>query len=196
MTTKRLLLGILSTAFIGATGTTHSGEVTQQTQHLFVPYQTANGYLGTAAARGGDCMPAIRCGEAEARAWVPTQRKITPFLGIKLGHVNFGDIRPEAGPKNTQRVDLHFGNIPVAPMMNAYAKAGGLYKWIDTTLTSHVAQLPADPENNISWTYSAGVQYRVNPAWAVRADWDQYRLKHTDQRVNIGSYSGATVYTF
>lgn len=169
-----------------------------ETQYSFIPY-TSYGYVGANIGRSDfksdSCEFGFKCDDSDVGGKIFTGGKFNNFLGAELGYVNLGSFDRNGGDKKAQGVDFHLlGNVPLGQVANLYVKAGGIYAWTKTTATAPFADTGSEREFN--WTYGAGVQFDVNPQWAVRADWDQYRLKFADGRDNVALYSVGALYKF
>ena len=170
----------------------------QETQYSFIPY-TAYGYVGANLGRsdykGTHCETGYKCDDSDVGGKIYAGGKFNKFLGMELGYINLGKFDRNGGDKKAQGADVHLlGNVPLSNDLNAYVKAGGIYSWTQTTAATPAVMTGSEQEFN--WSYGAGLQYDVNPAWAVRADWDQYRVKYSDRRDNVGLYSVGAVYKY
>ena len=198
MKTILLKLSVAAAAVVSSFTFAQTRGNAQETQYSFIPY-TAYGYVGGNVGRsdykGNHCQPGYQCDDSDIGGKLYAGGKINKFLGVELGYVNLGKFDRNGGDKRAQGADLHLlGSVPLADAFNAYIKAGGIYGWTKTTAATPAVVTGSEEEFN--WSYGAGLQYDVNPAWAVRADWDQYRLKYTDRRDNVGLYSVGAVYKY
>lgn len=193
-----IAVAVTSTVPITQTAFAQTRGNAQETQYSFIPY-TAYGYvggnLGRSDYKGNHCEPGFSCDDSDIGGKLYVGGKINKALGIELGYINLGKFDRNGGEKKAQGADVHLlGNVPLTDVFNVYLKAGGVYGWTHTTAATPAVATGSEKEFN--WSYGAGLQYDVNPAWAVRADWDQYRLKYTDRRDNVGLYSVGAIYKY
>jgi opacity protein-like surface antigen len=166
--------------------------------YSWIPY-TDYGYVGANIGRSdyksGSCAPHYSCDDSDLGYKIYTGGQISRIIGIEVGYVNIGDFDRNGGHKRGQGADVHLvGNIPLGKSANIYAKAGGVYGWTSTS-----ASAPGEDtghEREFNWSYGAGLQFELAKQWALRADWDQYRMKFADRRDNIALYSLGAIYKF
>ncbi|HEY3698603.1 MAG TPA: outer membrane beta-barrel protein [Spongiibacteraceae bacterium] len=166
--------------------------------YSWIPY-TNYGYVGANVGRSdfknGGCEATFSCDDTDVGYKIYTGGQISRVFGVELGYVNIGKFNRNGGDKKAQGADIHLvGNLPLGDKFNVYAKAGGIYGW--TSTTANAPDVDTGHEREFNWSYGAGLQFELAQQWALRADWDQYRLKFADGRDNVALYSVGAIYKF
>ncbi len=165
--------------------------------YSWIPY-TSYGYVGANIGRSDyrsdRCAPGYSCDDSDLGYRIYTGGQFSRAIGVELGYVNIGSFDRNGGHKRGQGANVSLlGNLPLG-FANLYAKVGGIYGWTKTS--AYAPGLARGSERDFNWSYGAGLQVEVAPRWAVRADWDHYRLQFADGRDNVGLYSVGTIYKF
>lgn len=158
-----------------------------------------HGYLGASIGRSNHdlpgCLPGSSCDDNSDTYKAFIGGTITPHLGLELGYVHLGDLDRNNGEVKAQGANLGVvGFLPLAKSLTLLGKIGGLYSW--TRTTSNNAGVPTGKENSLGLSYGVGIQWDMVNDWALRGDWDRYRIKYVSERQTTDTFSLAIVYKY
>jgi OmpA-OmpF porin, OOP family len=161
----------------------------------WLPY-TSYGYVGGALGRvdydQDDCL--LFCDDRATGLKLFTGGQINNYLGLELSYVHFGEADPGNVDLKAQGLNLSvLGHLPISNQFKVFGKLGTIYAF---TRTRAPAGRPSGHHDGFGWSFGAGLQYDINRNWAVRGDWDRYRLKFAGQRNYSDFYSVGAVYKF
>lgn len=164
----------------------------------WLPY-TANGYVGGSVGRtnydAGGCVAFFSCDDEATGFKIYTGGRFSRYFGLELGYVNLGNANRNGGEIKAQGANLSLlGIIPITDYFNVFGKVGGFYGW--TRTSTPVAGLPAGKEDGLGLSYGLGVQFDINKTFAVRGEWDRYRVKYVNQRGDADLYTVGLVVKF
>jgi hypothetical protein len=143
----------------------------------------------------GGCIALFSCDDVATGFKLYTGGRLSRYFGVELGYVNLGNADRNGGEIKAQGANLSLiGNIPLGDSFNIFGKVGGIYAWTKTSTI--VAGLPSGKEDGLGLSYGLGMQYDINKTFAVRADWDRYRLKYVGQREDADLFSVGVVFKF
>lgn len=133
----------------------------------------------------------------------------SPYLAAEIAYVDLGEVVTEFGAsippnqidallRDTLRVHPYLGDgwvvagVASWPLGNesfvVYGRAG-LFAWeadIDVSVISGATGKVSDRESGTDFMYGAGVEWRINPAWSVTAEWERYKLNDWVDAPSIG----------
>lgn len=163
----------------------------------FIPY-TSYGYVGANVGQSdyelGGCAPGTSCEGQDTGFKIYTGGQINRIFGVELSYVDLGTVGRNNGDTWARGVNIGaLANLPIGPV-NVFGKVGGIFAW--TNSSSPVAGAPNGKERDFNISYGAGLQYDFNRSWAVRADWDVYRVQFVDGRDHVSLYSIGAVYKY
>ena len=114
---------------------------------------------------------------------------------MEAGYFHLGDADRNGGKMKAQGGNLSLvGSLPVGDTFRILGKVGAQYAWTDTT--SGVSGARTGKQNDLGLSLGAGMQFDFNPSMALRVEWDRYRVKYVDQRVDADLYSVGFAYKF
>lgn len=156
------------------------------------------GYVGLSLGQSTydlNCAPGFSCDDNDFAGKLYTGGKFNRMFGVELAYVNLGKAEANGGSTEAQLANLSLvGNVPVGERFNVYGKVGAFYGWTDVDTTA--PGVATGEENDFGWSYGLGVQYDINRAWAVTADWDHYRVDFTDRADDVQLWSVGVLYKF
>lgn len=92
------------------------------------------------------------------------------------------------------------GQLPLTERLSAYARVGANYARTNTAFGGNRLLAITNPnsnENKVNLKAGLGLEYKLNEAWAVRAEVERYRVADAvHNRGNVDSYSINLVYKF
>lgn len=159
---------------------------------------TSYGYIGLNIGESTydlNCGPGASCDDKDYGGKLYIGGKLNRMLGLELAYVNLGEVQANGGTTEAQLANLSLvGNVPIGDQFNIYAKVGGFFGWTDIdTTTPGVA---TGEENDLGWSYGAGLQFDINRNWAVTGDWDHYRVDFVDRTDDVELLSLGVLYKF
>ena len=192
------VLGVVASFSASAQMTGSPSRSTADTPKSWIPY-TSYGYVGASVGRTnydlGGCVALFSCDDEATGFKLYTGGRFSRYFGLELGYVNLGNADRNGGEIKAQGANLSLvGNIPLGDSFNIFGKVGGIYAWTKTSTI--VPRVPAGKEDGLGLSYGVGMQYDINRTFAVRADWDRYRLKYVGQREDADLYSVGVVFKF
>lgn len=160
---------------------------------------TSYGYTGLSVGESdfdlGGCAAGLSCDSKDLGFKIFTGGKFNRLLGVELAYVNLGAAEANGGEQKAQGANLSLvGNIPLGERFNIYGKVGGIYGWTKTSATA--PGIASGEEDELNWSYGAGVQFDINRNWAVVGDWDHYRFDFASRTDDIELLSAGVVYKF
>lgn len=163
----------------------------------WLPY-TSYGYVGLSVGaadyeRGG-CLPGTSCDGSDTGFKLLAGGQLNRVLGLEFSYVDLGKVGRNDG--NTSARGLNLGLLVNAPVgiLNLYGKVGVVFGW--THIASPRAGVVVGKEADFNISYGLGVQIDLTRNWAIRADWDSYRLQFSDGRDSVDLYSLGVVYKY
>jgi opacity protein-like surface antigen len=123
--------------------------------------------------------------------------KFNPFWGLEAGYTDFGKVQASGGDTKAWAANLTLvGNVPLAAnRFDVFGKLGGLYGRTD---------VHADPstlfdtghKSGWGWTYGVGADWNITPNFAVRVDWDRYKMDFVGGRRDLDMASAGVQFRF
>ena len=153
------------------------------------------GSIGTGTYNQNHCVGNFTCDTNTTSFKVFSGMKLSPHNALELGYVNFGNVNQNSGTAKAQGIDLSWvGSIPVAEHFKLFGTVGAVYGW--TVTDSSLANVHTGDGYGVNVSYGVGAQYQLNRAWALQADWTQYRLKFTPGDDSISVAALGAVYKY
>lgn len=192
------MLGVTTSFSASAQMTGSSGSAKETSRSSWIP-GTTYGYAGASVGRTnydfGGCVALVTCDDVATGFKLYTGGRFSRYVGVEVGYVNLGNADRNGGEIKAQGANLSLvGNIPLGDSFNIFGKVGGIYSWTKTS--TFIPGVPSGKEDGLGLSYGAGMQYDINRTFAVRADWDRYRLKYVAQREEADLYSVGVVLKF
>lgn len=163
----------------------------------WLPY-TSYGYagmgVGAADYERGGCQPGTACDGSDTGFKVFAGGQLNRVLGLELSYIDMGKVARNDG--DTWARGLNLGLLVNAPvgLLNLYGKLGIVFGW--THISSSRPGVVVGKEADFNISYGLGVQVDVSRNWAIRADWDSYRLQFADGRDSVDLYTIGIVYKY
>jgi OOP family OmpA-OmpF porin len=165
--------------------------------HSLLP-MTSYGYIGLSVGESTydlNCASGFSCDDKDIGGKLYTGGKINRMFGVEVAYVHLGQADANGGTTKVQLANLSLvGNVPLGEQFNVYGKVGGFYGWTDIDTTAPGAA--TGEENDLGWSYGAGVQFDFNRNWAVTGDWDHYRVDYVDRQDDVELLSVGLLYKF
>lgn len=191
-----LALGAAGTAFAQGTSRTAGGT------GLDMPWQ--RGFWGHAGISVGqsdlkaDCPPGgFSCDDKDTTWRIFGGGRFNNIVGGEIGYVNFGEFARGGGDTDAQGIDLALiAGVPFGPNRNwsVFGKLGGI--WSETDASGTAPGFETGKADGWGWRYGLGLQAGLTENWAIRADWDRYRVEFRQGDEDIDTLTVGVQYTF
>lgn len=142
------------------------------------------------------CPAGAACDDTEQAFRAFVGGRFNNVLGGELAYIKFGDFTRGGGETDVEGVDLALlAGIPFANNWSVFGKVGGIYSQVDVTGTA--PGLATGAENGWGPRLGVGLQMGLTENWALRADYDRYRIKVPGGgRENVDTLLIGAQYTF
>ncbi|MGE0706222.1 MAG: outer membrane beta-barrel protein, partial [Vicinamibacterales bacterium] len=177
---------------------TPSGEDTTGTgwPNSLIP-MTSQGYAGISGGISDyglpGCVPGASCDGTDIGFKVFAGGQINRPIGVEITYVDLGRLDRNGGDVRAKGVNLGVvANWALADQFSVFAKLGAVYGW--TRTGSPLPGVASGNRSDLNLSYGAGAQYDIDRHWAVRADWDAYRLEFPTGRDTVSLLSLGGVY--
>lgn len=165
-----------------------------------MPYE--RGFWGHAGLSLGQselditCPPGSNCDDTEQAFRAYVGGRFNNAVGAEIAYLKFGDFSRGGGETDAEGVDLTLiAGFPFANNWSIFGKLGAVYTQVDVTGTA--PGLATGGENGWGARYGVGLQMGLTENWAIRADYDRYRIKVPgNDRENIDTFLIGAQYTF
>jgi len=167
-------------------------------RHSWLP-MTSYGYVGANVGMTSlnlpGCAAGVYCDDSGTGFKAYTGGLISRLIGVEASYVQLLAVDRNGGDVRAKGLNLGLvGNWPVTDHVNVFAKVGAIYGW--TRTGSSIAGVPTGDNSDLNWSYGAGAQMDLQGNWALRADWDVYRMKFASGMTDASLYSLGLVYKF
>jgi OOP family OmpA-OmpF porin len=172
----------------------------QQDTGWSMPYE--RGFWGHAGLSLGqseldiNCPAGSPCDDTEQAFRAFAGGRFSNVFGGEIAYIKFGDFTRGGGETDVEGVDLALmAGIPFANNWSVFGKLGGIYTQVDVTGTA--PGLATGGENGWGPRAGVGLQMGLTRNWAIRADYDRYRIKVPGNgRENVDTFLIGAQYTF
>lgn len=175
-----------------------SSAMADDTAHSLIPL-TSSGYVGINAGVSDfglpGCVAGASCDDTDIGFKVYTGGMVSKMLGAELSYVDLGRLDRNGGDVRAKGVNLGLvGRLPLSDQFNVFGNIGVVYGW--TRTGSPLAGVATGNKSDMNVSYGLGAQYDINRQWALRGDWDAYRLEFAGGRDTVSLFSVGGVYKF
>ena len=153
-----------------------------------LPYQ--RGFWGHAGASIGQsdlklgCPSGSACDNRDVAYRLFAGGSFNNSFGLELGLVNYGEFARGGGETKGWGLDLPLMlGFPIGAKSSVFAKAGIAYSRMDVGGNS--ALVSTGSESGWGPRIGLGAQIGLTPQWALRGDWDRYRVKFPGVKDNV-----------
>lgn len=113
----------------------------------------------------------------------------TPNLGVEAGYADIGKASSDAGDVKGKGVFVDLvGTVPIAEGFSAIGRVGAFNG--KSSVTGGSDQTSTNPKVGL------GVQYDFNKQTGIRGEWERYRFKALDEKVNADLFTLGVNYKF
>ena len=163
-----------------------------------MPYQS--GFWGHAGLSLGQsklddaCVAGFDCDDTDQAARLYFGGRFNNALGLEIGLLHIGRFQRGGGETDGYGIDAAFvAGFPIGANSAIFGKLGAIYARTDTDGPGFVE---TGSERDWGVRYGIGGQIGLTPQWAIRADWDRYRLPLPGSDENLDTVMLGVQYTF
>ncbi len=199
-TIAALTLAGLGVAFSGGS----FGQQTPTTGDSWrMPYE--RGFWGHAGASFGQsklengCVAGFACDDKDQAFRVYGGGRFNNAVGLEVGLLNMGKFDRGGGRTDGWGLDLALvAGVPIGTNSAIFGKLGAIYARteVDGSPAAVAAGMRTGKERGWGARYGIGGQVGLTPQWALRADWDRYRMPLVGGKEDVDTLMLGVQYTF
>ena len=168
-----------------------------------MPYQS--GFWGNAGLSFGQskfkdgCAPGFACDDKDQAFRLYAGGRFNNAVGLEAGVFNLGKFQLGGGGADTKNwgVDLALvAGIPIGANSAIFGKLGLLYGRTKVEGSPAAPGLATGKESGFGPRFGIGGQLGLTPQWALRADWDRFRIPTPGDKEDIDTLMLGVQYTF
>src|SRR5918999_5534566 len=162
-----------------------------------MPYQS--GFWGHAGLSVGQseldasCPAGAPCDDKDQAARLYFGGRFNNALGLEVGFLHTGRFRRGGGDTDGYGIDAALvAGVPIGANSAIFGKLGAIYSRMD--VNGNLVQTGA--ERDWGARYGIGGQVGLTPQWAIRADWDRFKVGLPGGREDLDTIMLGVQYTF
>jgi hypothetical protein len=170
---------------------------TTTTDSWRMPYQ--RGFWGHAGLSFGQskmkdaCISGFSCDDKDQAYRLYAGGRFNNAVGLEAGLLNMGKYNRGGGRTDGWGLDVALvAGIPIGANSAIFGKLGAIYSRMD--VNGNLVQTGA--ERDWGARYGIGGQVGLTPQWAVRADWDRFKVGLPGGREDLDTIMLGVQYTF
>ena len=171
----------------------------QPTDTWRMPYE--RGFWGHAGISFGqskldaNCPPGVGCDDKD-QAWkLYAGGRFNNAIGLEVGVLNIGKFSAGGGEADGWGADAAIlAGIPIGANSSIFAKLGAIYA--RTEVSSNLLGVSTGKERGFGARWGVGGQLGLTKEWALRADFDRYRLPFPGSHEDLETLTFGVQYTF
>ena len=164
-----------------------------------MPYQ--RGFWGHAGISLGQsklrasCPAPADCDDNDQAARLYAGGRFNNAIGLEVGLLHTGRFRRGGGDTDGYGIDLALvAGVPIGSNSAIFGKLGAIYSRMDVNGSPGLVQTGA--ERDWGARYGIGGQIGFTPQWALRADWDRFKVGLPGGREDLDTIMLGVQYTF
>lgn len=189
----------LATSGLATAQTTRSPSTTDSWR---MPYQS--GFWGHAGLSFGQskfkdaCISGFDCDDKDQAFRLYAGGRFNNAVGLEAGLFNMGKFQRGGGETDGWGLDLALvAGVPIGANSAVFGKLGAVYGRTEVSGTATPGQgLQTGKERGFGPRFGVGGQVGLTPQWALRADWDRFRMPLPGGKEDIDSLMLGVQYTF
>ena len=165
-----------------------------------MPYQS--GFWGHAGLSFGQskfkdgCVSGFACDDKDQAFRLYAGGRFNNAVGLEAGLFNMGKFHRGGGDTDGWGLDLALvAGIPIGANSAIFGKLGAIYARTEAE-GSAAAPFTRGKERGFGPRYGIGGQVGLTPQWALRADWDRFRMPLPGSKEDIDTLMLGVQYTF
>src|SRR5262249_49553548 len=124
------------------------------------------------------------------------RRRFNNAFGLELGLMDFGRFDRAGGETKAYGLDIPLIlGFPIGANSSVFLKAGVHYSKTEVSAATP-ASIQTGTESGWGPRAGVGATFGLTPQWAVRADWDRYRVEFPGTKDDIDTLTVGAQYTF
>jgi OmpA-OmpF porin, OOP family len=164
-----------------------------------MPYQRGFwGHAGVSVGRGeldAPCPAGASCDDKDQTFRAYAGGRFNNAIGLEVGALNFGEFDRGGGETDGWGLDFALiAGVPIGANSAVFGKLGAVYA--RTEVTGTAPGLRTGKERGWGPRWGIGGQVGLTPQWALRADWDRYRLALPGSKEDLDTLTIGAQYTF
>lgn len=178
---KAIAVAVIGLAPLALGGLAQAQSTTTTSGSSFnMPYERGFwGHVGASAGRSkfeASCPAGSACDESDQAFRIFAGGRFNNTIGGEIGWVNLGEWARGGGDTDAQALDLvATAGIPLGRNSSIFGKLGAAYTRAEAQGTA--PGLVTGKEDGWGPRWGVGAQVGLTDNWALRADWDRYRIK-------------------
>jgi opacity protein-like surface antigen len=156
------------------------------------------GHAGISAGRSkldADCPVGFTCDDKDQAFRLFAGGRFNNAVGLEAGLMNFGSFARGGGDTDGWGVDLALvAGFPIGRNSAVFGKLGAVYGRMEVEGSSVGRQ--TGKERGFGPRYGIGAQVGLTENWALRADYDRYRLSFPGTKEDLDTFLVGVQYTF
>jgi len=164
-----------------------------------MPYE--RGFWGHAGVSFGqskldiNCPAGFGCDDRDQFLKAYAGGRFNNAVGLEVGVMNFGKFSAGGGETDGWGADAALvAGFPIGANSSVFGKLGVVYARMETSGTAPGFQ--TGKERGFGMRYGLGAQVGLTKTWALRADWDRYRLPLVADHEDLDALTLGVQYTF
>ena len=165
-----------------------------------MPYE--RGFWGHAGISFGQsklddlsCTPGLRCDDKDQAFKLYAGGRFSNIFGLEVGVLNIGKFYANGGEADGWGADAALiAGIPIGANSAIFGKLGVIYARTEISATAPV--ISEGKERGFGGRWGVGAQLGLTKEWALRADFDRYRLPFPGDHRDLETMMLGVQYTF
>jgi OmpA-OmpF porin, OOP family len=166
-----------------------------------MPYQS--GFWGHAGLSFGQskfkdgCITGFACDDKDQAFRLYAGGRFNNAVGLEAGLLNMGKFARGGGDTDGWGLDLALvAGVPIGANSAIFGKLGAIYGRTEAEGSPAAVGLNRGKERGFGPRYGIGAQVGLTPQWAVRGDWDRFRMPLPGGKEDIDTLMLGVQYTF
>ncbi len=173
---------------------------TTETETWRMPYE--KGFWGHAGISFGQsklddvtCTPGFSCDDKDQAFKLYAGGRFSNIFGLEVGALNFGKFAANGGEADGWGADVALiAGVPIGSNSAIFGKLGVIYA--RTELSAAVPGIDTGKERGFGGRWGVGAQLGLTKEWALRADFDRYRVPFPGDHRDLETMMVGVQYTF
>lgn len=172
----------------------------QTTETWRMPYE--RGFWGHAGISFGQsklddlpCTATFACDDKDQAFKLYAGGRFSNIFGLEVGVLNFGKFPASGGEADGWGADAALiAGLPIGANSAIFGKLGVIYARTETSAA--VTTVPTGKERGFGGRWGVGAQLGLTKEWALRADFDRYRVPFPGDHRDLETMMVGVQYTF
>lgn len=174
----------------------------QTTETWRMPYE--RGFWGHAGISFGQsklddvtCDPRFSCDDKDQAFKLYAGGRFSNIFGLEVGVLNIGKFAANGGEADGWGADAALiAGIPIGANSSIFGKLGVIYARTELSADASVPGINTGKERGFGGRWGIGGQLGLTKEWALRADFDRYRLPFPGDHRDLETLMVGVQYTF